>query len=126
MFLARYLGETLAAVLVILEGDTAYAHIGASSSRHRQAYAPYLIQWQIIRNLQAQGFRYYDFWGIAPEDQPDHPWAGFSFFKRGFGGQQVDYMHAQDLPFNSSYWLVYALETFKRRRRGLPTWSATK
>ena len=32
-----------------------------------------------------------DLFGLAPPDEPAHPWAGFSAFKRSFGGQDVAY-----------------------------------
>jgi len=122
IFLARCQGEVLAAVIVIFYGAAAYAHFGASSSRRRKAYAPYLLQWEIIRAARRRGCTRYDLWGIAPTQDPTHRWAGFSFFKRGFSGSQVDYLHAQDLPLKSSYWLTHLIETLRRRRQGQSLW----
>ena len=33
-----------------------------------------------------------DLFGIAPPDQPDHPWSGFSAFKRSFGGHDIAHL----------------------------------
>lgn len=115
-------GAALAAVLVIFYGDAAYAHFGASSRAAPRTFAPHLVQWRIIEMARARGCTHYDLWGIAPADAPDHPWAGFSVFKRGFGGRAVHYMHAHDLPLKSHYLLVHFVETLRRRRRGLPLW----
>jgi len=47
--------------------------------------APHLLQWAAIKITKQLGYKYYDFWGIAPSDQPNHPWSGISRFKRGLG-----------------------------------------
>ena len=39
-----------------------------------------------------------DLWGVAPADQPDHKWAGFTAFKKSFGGREVAYPGTWDLP----------------------------
>lgn len=115
-------GVALAAVMVIFFGKTLYAHFGASLRTAPRTFAPHLVQWRIIEAAQARGCAQYDLWGIAPATAPDHPWAGFSTFKRGFGGREVTYTHAHDLPLKPHYLLVHVVETLRRRRRGLPLW----
>lgn len=122
LFLAQAAGQTLAAVLVLFHGDTAYAHHGASASTQRKLFAAHMIQWEIIRAVRRRGCKVYDLWGVSPTPDPQHPWAGFSFFKRSFGGRQVNYVHAQDLPLTTGYWMVHLMETLRRRRRALPLW----
>ncbi len=122
LFLAQAAGRPLAAVLVLLHGNTAYAHHGASASEQRKLFAAHLIQWEIIRAVQQRGCKVYDLWGVSPTTDPRHPWAGFSFFKRSFGGRQVDYLHAQDLPLTTGYWMVHLVETLRRRQQALPLW----
>jgi lipid II:glycine glycyltransferase (peptidoglycan interpeptide bridge formation enzyme) len=41
----------------------------------------------------------YDFYGYEPYGLLDHPYAGFSRFKRQFGGRPVRYIGAQDFIF---------------------------
>ena len=53
----------------------------------------------------------HNFWGISPQDKPNHPWAGLSFFKRGFGGHAQEFAHAKDLKIN---WLYYATRAFEK------------
>lgn len=97
IFRARLNNETLAAILVIRYGDTVtYLH-GGSSDRGREHMAPHLLQWAAIRQAKAESATWYDFRGVAPRDAgPDHPWAGFSRFKRGFGGVDVEYPGTYD------------------------------
>jgi lipid II:glycine glycyltransferase (peptidoglycan interpeptide bridge formation enzyme) len=111
---AEHDGRVLAANLMIYFGKTVtYLH-GASSRVQREVMAPYLLHWQLIREARSWGYDAYDFWGVAPENEPDHPWAGITRFKRGFGGTYVEYPGAFDLPI-SRFW--YTLYTLARRLR---------
>ena len=65
------------------------------------------------------GLKYYDFWGIAPTDDPNHRFAGVTIFKKGFGGERIDWVHAHDLPVSPLYKLTYVFETGRRIRRNL-------
>lgn len=107
LWLAHYHNEVVGTILVNYFGDTAtYVH-GASDSRHRELMAPYLLQFAAIKNAKERGLKYYDFWGIHPD--PQHPWAGFTRFKRGFGGEEVEYLGTLELPINSLLYKLYRL-----------------
>lgn len=111
-------GETaIAGAIVPLDNVGGYYHHGASVPS--KIPATYLLQWRIIQELKKMGLRYYNFWGIAPTDDPKHPWHGLSAFKQGFGGFRTDYMHAQDLPLSWRYWINYTIESLRRWRRGV-------
>jgi lipid II:glycine glycyltransferase (peptidoglycan interpeptide bridge formation enzyme) len=52
-------------------------------------------------------------WGIAPTDDPDHKRAGYTRFKRSFGGQVKEYAGMWDLPIHAvKYSLHPATKTF--------------
>lgn len=110
IYRARLQGETLAALLVIRYGDTAtYLH-GGSSDRGREHMAPYALQWAAIRQAKADGAAWYDWRGVAPRDaDPHHPWAGFSRFKRGFGGVDVAYPGTYDWVRRPFFYFLYRL-----------------
>jgi lipid II:glycine glycyltransferase (peptidoglycan interpeptide bridge formation enzyme) len=79
----------------------------------------YLLQWLGINEAKKQGCIRYDFWGVAPIDKPEHPWANISLFKRGFGGTDVELLHAQDLVISPlKYFPNWLLETFRAKKRG--------
>lgn len=118
-FFAKYKDEIVSAAMIIFYGDSAYYHQGASSHKYPKIPAPYLLQWEIIREVKERGLHYYNFWGIAPEDKPRHPWAGLSLFKKGFGGFSEEYVPAQDLVLGNSYWITYFIEKFRKVKRGL-------
>jgi lipid II:glycine glycyltransferase (peptidoglycan interpeptide bridge formation enzyme) len=74
-----------------------------------------LIQWEAIKEAKKRGMTRYNFWGVAPENNPDHRFAGLSLFKRGFGGEDFEYLHAQDLIINKPrYLLNYLIESFRK------------
>jgi peptidoglycan pentaglycine glycine transferase (the first glycine) len=114
-----YEGRVISAALIILYGDAAYYHHGASNQINPKITASYLVQWHAIQEAKRRGCRYYNFWGIAPEDQPQHPWAGLSLFKRGFGGFSEAYVPAQDLPLSWKYAGTYMIERVRRWKRGV-------
>jgi lipid II:glycine glycyltransferase (peptidoglycan interpeptide bridge formation enzyme) len=63
-----------------------------------------------MMDAKDQGFKVFDFWGIAPENAPkDHPWAGFTASKKGFGGYEVDYCGTYDIVLNKSKYRLYNL-----------------
>lgn len=96
---------------------TTYAH-GASSSRSRELMGPHLLQWESIRRAKQMGSSGYDFFGVAPADAgKDHPWAGITRFKEGFGGERVDYVGACDIVLQSMWYWLY--NTARRTKQSL-------
>ena len=113
LFLAEYESKVLTANLVIFFGDTAtYLH-GASSNEHRNLMAPHLVQWRQIQEAKKRGFKYYDFWGIVPglqaTDYKLQSWVGLTRFKKGFGGQEVNYVGTHDLILDSFWYKMYRI-----------------
>lgn len=119
LFFAEDRGDVLATALVITHGNVAFYHQGASSRKRPKVPAAVLLQWEIIRTLKRRGIDTYNFWGIAPTNDPQHPWHGLTLFKQGFGGRRADYLHAQDLPLRMSYWLTFVFERARSWKRGL-------
>jgi lipid II:glycine glycyltransferase (peptidoglycan interpeptide bridge formation enzyme) len=107
LYLAKYEGKYIAANIVSFFGNTvSYLH-GASSNHYRNVMAPYLLQWEAILDAKEGGYKYYDFWGIAPDDNLTHKWAGVTKFKKGFGGTQIDYPGTYDLVISKSGYFLY-------------------
>lgn len=109
----------LVAAIIIFYGDYAYYHHSGSTLRFPSIPSSYFLQWEIILRAKELGKRYYNFWGIAPTDDPQHRFAGVTIFKKGFGGERKDWLHAQDLPINKLYWLTYIFESLRRIIRRL-------
>jgi len=115
---AKYKGEIEAASIIIKIGRQTTYYLAVSENKHPQFSPAYLLQWQSILEAKQQGSIWYNFWGISPDDNPKHPLHGVSLFKKGFGGQILDLLHAYDLPINKKYYLNWLIETFRSKRRG--------
>jgi lipid II:glycine glycyltransferase (peptidoglycan interpeptide bridge formation enzyme) len=115
IFSAEYDQKTIAAILVIYFGKTAVYTHGASSSDDRNLMAPHLLQWKAILESMKRNCESYDFWGVAPPGDEQHPWAGISRFKRGFSGNDIKYMGCYDLPYRKIFYKTY--QSLRKVRR---------
>lgn len=117
LYLAKYKDKIIAAAIVIYFGNIAtYVH-GASSDEFRNLQAPHLVQWRAIQYAKSIGCKQYDFGGIAPEDaNENHPWAGITKFKKGFGGYSESYMGSIDFPYRQGLYNLYLLR--RKLRKG--------
>ncbi len=119
LFVCKLKSEVLAAAIIVFYGDYAYYHHSGSVSTHRDLPFSYFMQWNIIKVAKKRGKTGYNFWGIAPTDDPRHRFYGVTIFKKGFGGERIDWLPAQDLPISPLYWLTYMFEKGRRVSRGL-------
>jgi len=109
LFLAQHEGKNIAAGIFCFFGDRAtYLH-GASDNEARNLMAPYLLQWEMIKEAKKQGKKYYDFYGID-----EKKWPGVTRFKLGFGGFVKEYAGTYDLLVRPS---IYKLYEFLRKLR---------
>lgn len=109
LYLARLNGQILAATIVTFFKDTATYYYGASSNSHRNLMAPYLLQWQAIKDAKKMGLKVYDFLGISPDNNKKHPWHGVTAFKLKFGGEKINYTSPQEYIFKPILYIVYKL-----------------
>ncbi len=116
LLLGKHDGKMLAGAIILFYGNQGIYHHGASVSS--RIPASYLVQWEGIKEAKKRGMKVYNFWGIAPENNIKHPWRGITLFKKGFGGREVKYIHAHDLPVSPLYVIPRAVETIRRLSRG--------
>ena len=83
-------GARVATLFHFTCGDRAAEAYGGMTDAGAESRANYLLKWEAIRAFRADRFSSYDLWGIAT--------GGIAQFKEGFGGRQVDYVGARDLP----------------------------
>ena len=104
IYTASFQEKPIAAILVIFYQDTAtYLH-GASANEFRNLMAPYLLQWQAIRDAKTQNLKFYDFWGID-----EQKWPGVTRFKMGFGGNIQKSFHSYEIGLKAIPYLGYKL-----------------
>lgn len=100
-------GKLVAGSLGLDFGDTRYYAHAASQPEARNLQAAVPLVWNMIADAKSQGLKLFDFWGIAPADNPHHPWAGFSQFKRSFGGREFETLGTWDLPLKKVKYSIY-------------------
>lgn len=111
LFFATYEGKRIASAISTFCGPKSIYYFGASTSDRElnKLKAPTLLQWAMMKYAKEKGCTTYDFLGIAPEDQPNHPYAGISQFKHGFGGYRKIYKAGQEIVLNKWWYKVYRL-----------------
>ena len=120
LYKAEFEGKLLAEAFIIFYGDEAVYHYGASTDEGRKYPGAYLIQWEAIKEAKKKGIKRYNFWGVSPEDNKEHRFYGLSVFKRGFSGQDIHYLNAQDLIISRPWYLLNAtVENVRKRARSL-------
>ncbi len=107
LYFAEYRGRRLATALVVNFGRRATYFYGGSLLLHRSVMAPYLLHFEIMRRAKASGCEWYDMWGVAPIDQPDHSWQRISEFKRKFGGVEVQLVPTLDYVYDAAAYDLY-------------------
>jgi lipid II:glycine glycyltransferase (peptidoglycan interpeptide bridge formation enzyme) len=104
-------GERVATIFHLICGDRVAEVYGGMTEAGAGSRANYLLKWEAIRSMQAEGLRTYDLWGLAT--------GGIRRFKEGFGGTEVTWVGARDLPLHrtGSTILGLALAGHGARRR---------
>ncbi|MBN2854223.1 peptidoglycan bridge formation glycyltransferase FemA/FemB family protein [Patescibacteria group bacterium] len=110
LFFAEFEGQKIATGLFAFYGDKVIYLHGASDNEFRNLMAPYLLQFEIIKKAKADGFKFYDFYGIDAEK-----WPGVTRFKKGFAGFVYNYAGTYDLIFRP--WLYFFYNLLRRLRR---------
>jgi lipid II:glycine glycyltransferase (peptidoglycan interpeptide bridge formation enzyme) len=118
LFVAEYENKVIAANIVVIHGKKGIYLHGATDNNFRNVMAPHLLQWEQIKYAKSQGCAEYDFWGIVNEHTKDKrgpSWEGFTRFKKGFGGREVNYVGYFDYPLNKNWYVLYRLiQGFRR------------
>ncbi len=115
LYVAQYDDKIIAINIVSFYGGVAtYLH-GATSDEHRNTMAPFLLQWQAIKDAKAKEYHWYDFGGVFSKSN-DNGKKGITRFKRGFA-PHVDFFLTQgsyDIIFSrKKYYLYRFLQKWK-------------
>lgn len=119
LYMAEYINENNESVLIAggiftFLDDTCTYYYGVSSNEYRNIMAPYLLQWHALSEAKKQGYKNYDFLGIAPEGKSSHRLAGVTRFKKQFGGEVQSYPASIDIIYKPFVYLAYRVLKFLR------------
>lgn len=114
--IVEYEGKIIAGHLMAFHQNTAtYLH-GGSDRAASVVKGPHLLHWGAIQAVQAMGITRYDFWGVQPPDGTHKDWAGFSKFKKGFGGEYIEYVGTHDYPYSWGAYITYKTLRYVKRK----------
>ncbi|MCX6759249.1 MAG: peptidoglycan bridge formation glycyltransferase FemA/FemB family protein [Candidatus Nealsonbacteria bacterium] len=120
LFFGKYQEKIIASALVVFWSNIGFYHQAALSPKYHKIPIAYLLQWEAIKEAKKRGCILYDFWGyVNPKENAEHPWAGPTLFKMGFGGKPYEYVKTQDFPLSKKYWLTFIFEKLRKIKRGL-------
>ena len=109
-------GKVIAAALTYEDEKTCYyAHAGASHE-YRKLSASTALLAEIIINAKKDGKLICDLYGITTSQDKNHRWAGFTRFKKSFGGYEVDLSETYDLPINKPAYKLYQVAKSLRHK----------
>lgn len=114
LLVVYYQERPVAAGIFVYLDEWGIYYYGASDHHYRNLMAPYLLQWEAIREAKRRGCKFYDFLGIAPQNSLRHRWAGVTDFKMKFGGSIVTYPQARELVLRP--WWYFFYQVYKRLR----------
>jgi len=110
VFEAVYQDTVLVSWIMFVNNGVLYYPYGASRAVHRDVMASNLMMWEMIKFGKANGCKMFDMWGsLGPEPDEKDPWFGFHRFKKGFGGELVEFIGTYDVVINSSMYPVFRL-----------------
>ncbi|MEZ7820949.1 MAG: peptidoglycan bridge formation glycyltransferase FemA/FemB family protein [Patescibacteria group bacterium] len=135
--------KIIASAITTFCGEKAIYYYGASGNEDRNLMAPYLLQWQMIKDAKYEfGCLTYDFLGVAPEilninnkynilegfkkydfnTEQDakmfvekHKYNGITNFKTKFGGRYSLYQGAMDKIYNNFWYNLIVLTKSSRK-----------
>ncbi len=107
IFTAFWEGNPIASIWVFSFGKRAWYMYGASSNQERNRMPNHALQWHAIEWAKEEGKSSYDLWGIPLTPDPEHPLYGVYRFKKGFNGEQKEWMGMHQKAFQP---IFYALE----------------
>ncbi|HEX5456275.1 MAG TPA: peptidoglycan bridge formation glycyltransferase FemA/FemB family protein [Candidatus Saccharimonadales bacterium] len=106
--LAYYEKKPVAGAIILQSGKVGHYAYAGSHPEARKAEAGTVLVWQAMQNALGRGVRWFDLFGVAPPGAPtSHPWAGFSTFKRKFGGEDIALGGTWHLPVNPGRYRAY-------------------
>lgn len=106
--------------LFIDYGDEVEYFEAASTEFGHAVPGAYAMLWQAIKDYKEKGLKRFNLWGIAPPNQPNHRYARVTTFKTGFGGEQIEFIHAQDIVINPAKYLITKIvEEARKKKRHL-------
>lgn len=104
-------GKALSGVLFVddFAAKTRYYLYAGSFNESRKFSANSPLVTFLLKQAKDSGLEKFDFFGLSPADMPNHRWAGFSQFKRSFGGEELKFAGTWEKPIRKTRYKVMNL-----------------
>ncbi|MEA3292974.1 MAG: peptidoglycan bridge formation glycyltransferase FemA/FemB family protein, partial [Patescibacteria group bacterium] len=109
---AKYKEKIIASTIYIFWGKEVISLHSASDDAYRALKAPALLRWKQMLEAKKEGYKEYDFWGID-----EKKWPGLTYFKKSFGGKEMDYPEGKDIIFQRKWYKIYKILSNIRKNR---------
>ncbi len=115
IFHAVYQDTIVVSWVVFQFNGVLYYPYGASRDVHRDVMASNLMMWEMIHLGKQEGCTSFDMWGsLGPEPDKKDPWYGFHRFKKGYGGDLVEYVGSFDLVADPPQYKLFKIADYWR------------
>jgi len=133
LYSASFENKIISSAICVFYKNKATYYYGASSNKYRNLMAPYLLQWEMIKDAKEKNMKIYDFLGVSPSYYEEngnyiindsfnrikfkkkeavenylnkHHFSGITEFKTKFGGEIINYMGSCDLIYNKFWYFI--------------------
>lgn len=108
LYFAEVEGQVVAGAISLDFGNTRYyAHAASDYDLNRRHKAAVPLLWHLVTEAKASGMTVFDFWGIAPNDDPAHKKAGITQLKLSFGSIILERIGTWELSISPLAYFVY-------------------
>jgi lipid II:glycine glycyltransferase (peptidoglycan interpeptide bridge formation enzyme) len=110
IFNAVYEEKILVSWVMFIFNGVLYYPYGASRSLHRDVMASNLLLWEMATWGKRMGCHTFDLWGsLGPKPNPKDKWFGFHRFKKGYGGDLMEFLGTYDLVNEEPLYKVFRI-----------------
>ena len=110
IFNAVYNKEVLTSWIMFIFNDIIYYPYGSSRSIHREVMANNLMMWEMIKLGKKEKCHTLDMWGsLGPEPDKKNNWYGFHKFKKGYGGELIEFLGTYDYVIDSPMYSIFKI-----------------
>lgn len=115
LHLIEHKKKVIAAALTYQDNTTVYYAHAAADHEHRKLNASTALLAEIIMQAKDSSREVCDLFGITTSEDSTHRWAGFTKFKKSFGGYEKVLSETYDLPVKKMAYQVYRSARFIAR-----------
>ena len=115
LHIISYEEKAIAAALTYQDETTVYYAHAAADHEHRKLNASTALLAEIIMHAKESGRKVCDLYGITTSDDTGHRWAGFTKFKKSFGGYEKKLSDTYDFPIKKASYQLYRSARFFAR-----------